>query len=55
MAKKKKTKDNLAPENEVLAEDVIAESEIEDLADVQEALQEDELAEHDADKKIKSS
>ena len=54
MAKKKKTKDNLAPENEVLAEDVIAESEIEDLADVQEALQEDELAEHDADKKIKS-
>ena len=52
MAKKNKTKDHLAPDNEVLAEAIMEESEIEELADVGEALPEDEFSEDDADKKI---
>jgi molecular chaperone GrpE len=52
MAKKNKTKDNLAPENDSSVEGVMEESELEELTDVEETLPEDELSEDDADEKI---
>ena len=55
MAKKNKTKDKSALENDVLAEDVVEESEVEDLEDLEdleEVITEDEPEEDDADKKI---
>ncbi|MGY8808033.1 MAG: nucleotide exchange factor GrpE [Gammaproteobacteria bacterium] len=52
MAKKNKTKDNLTPENDVRAEDVMEESGIEDLADVEEVITEDDSVEDDAEEKI---
>jgi len=52
MAKKNKTKDKSALENDVLVEDVLEESEVEDLEDLEEVITEDEPEEDDADKKI---
>jgi molecular chaperone GrpE len=52
MAKKNKTKDKSALENDVLVEDVMEESEVEDLEDLEEVITEDEPEEDDADKKI---
>ena len=52
MAKKNKTKDKSAPENDLLLEDVVEESEVEDLEDLEEVITEDEPEEDDADKKI---
>jgi molecular chaperone GrpE len=52
MAKKNKIKSNSTSENDVLVEDMTEESEIEELGDVEEDLQEVELAEEDVDKKI---
>ena len=52
MAKKNKTKDKSALENDVLVEDVVEESEVEDLEDLEEVITEDEPEEDDADKKI---
>jgi len=52
MAKKNKTKDHSAPENEAPVEAMTEESEIAGLADFEEALPEDELSEVDADEKI---
>ena len=52
MAKKNKTIDNTAPENDALVDDVMEESEIEDLEDIEEVITEDEPEEDDADKKI---
>jgi len=52
MAKKNKTKDKSALENDVLVEDVMEESEVEDLEDLEGVITEDEPEEDDADKKI---
>jgi molecular chaperone GrpE len=52
MAKKNKTKDKSALENDVLVEDVVEESEVEDSEDLEEVNTEDEPEEDDADKKI---
>ena len=58
MAKKNKTKDKSALENDVLVEDVMEESEVENLTDpedlegIEEVITEDEPEEDDADKKI---
>jgi len=58
MAKKNKTKDKFALENDVLVEDVMEESEVENLTDpedlegIEEVITEDEPEEDDADKKI---
>ena len=52
MAKKNKTEDHSAPENEAPVEAMTEESEIAGLADFEEALPEDELSEVDADEKI---
>ncbi|MDC0128028.1 nucleotide exchange factor GrpE [Gammaproteobacteria bacterium] len=52
MAKKNKTTDNSTQENGVLAEDVMEESGIEDLADVEEVISEDDSVEDDAEEKI---
>jgi len=52
MAKKNKSKDKSALENDVLVEDVVEESEVEDLEDLEEVITEDEPEEDDADKKI---
>ncbi|MDC1108008.1 nucleotide exchange factor GrpE [Gammaproteobacteria bacterium] len=52
MAKKNKTTDNSTQENDVLVEDVMEESGIEDLADVEEVISEDDSVENDAEEKI---
>ncbi|MDB9897601.1 nucleotide exchange factor GrpE [Gammaproteobacteria bacterium] len=52
MAKKNKTTDNSTQENDVLAEDVMEESGIEDLTDVEEVISEDDSVENDAEEKI---
>ena len=52
MAKKNKTTDNLAPESDDCVEDVMEESGIEDLADVEEVITEDDSVEDDAEEKI---
>ena len=52
MAKKNKTTDNLAPESDNRVEDVMEESEIEDLLAEEEAITEDDPAEDNADEKI---
>ena len=52
MAKKNKTTDNPTPGNDVLAQDVVEESGIEDLADVEEVITEDDSVEDDAEEKI---
>lgn len=52
MAKKNKTTDNLAPESDNRVEDVMEESEIEDLVAEEETITEDDPAEDNADEKI---
>ncbi|MDC1414684.1 nucleotide exchange factor GrpE [Gammaproteobacteria bacterium] len=52
MAKKNKTTDNSTQENDVLAEDVMEESGIKDLADVEEVISEVDSVEDDAEEKI---
>ena len=52
MAKKNKTTDNLSPESDDRVEDVMEESEIEDLAGEEEPISEDYPAEDNAEEKI---